>query len=101
MTYRVCSTYKGKQYCFTIGTPIITPQLPPWDPRSESEGYPGLVNDLNVLAGVHNMVNAISDKQTQEALLAGLHSALSAIQKRGEEHGFSVSENKQSQSANA
>jgi len=94
MSYKVCYTYEKQRVCHTVGTPIWTRQLPPWDSRGESGdgGYPGIVNDLSLIASVHNLANGISDRATQQALRSGLQSALSAIQKRGAEHGLTVSE---------
>jgi len=103
MSYKYCQIVKGEQFCVVVGPIIFVPQLPPWDSRGESEGqgYPGIANDLALLASVHNLANGISDQSTQKAVRIGLQSALAAVQKRGAEHGLSVSEIKQGEAATA
>lgn len=99
-TYIVCHTYKGKTTCTVVRGTIIKEGLPPWA-YGDSEGYSGLVNDLGLMASVGNLVGGISDKEVQQAIRGALQSALSVVQKRSEEQGFSVSESKKGQGPGA
>jgi hypothetical protein len=105
MTYHLCHTNSktGKTFCVTVGSPILEPRRIGWmaQGNSEGSGYPGIANDLSLLALVHDAASGISDKSTQDAVHIGIQSALAAIQKRGEEHGLSVREVNQSQGTSA
>jgi hypothetical protein len=94
---------KNRGYATPCGNPYLDAPIAPWDSRGESGdgGYPRIVNDLSLIASVHSLANGISDRATQEALRSGLQSALPAIQKRGAEHGLTVSEIKHGQAATA
>ena len=101
MSYQVCVTVDKKKFCFPVPTrgPIWKEPPPPW--AQEDSGYGALLNDLSLMSSIKEFADGISDKEVQQAIHSGLHTALSAVQKRSEQMGVSVSELRQSQGAKA
>ena len=101
MSYQMCITVEKQRVCFIVPTkgPIWKDPLPPW--AQEDSGYGALVNDLSLMSSIKDFADGISDKDVKQAIHSGLHAALSAVQKRSERIGVSVSELHQSQGAKA
>ena len=85
----ICFRFGGVEHCYDI--PIIEFPFPPHRPGPGPVNYPAFLHDATVLAAVNAAVAKVSDKGVQEALRAGLNSAVQALKKRGGEQVGSVS----------
>jgi hypothetical protein len=86
---RICFRFGNIEHCYDI--PVIELAIPFHIPGSGPVNYPALLHDATVLASVNAAIRKISDRGVQEALHAGVNSAVLALQERGGAHVGRVS----------
>jgi hypothetical protein len=86
---RICFKFGNIEHCYDI--PIIELPFLFHMPGPGPVNYPAFLHDATILATVNAAIRKISDPGVQEALHAGVNSAVQALQKRGGAHVGSVS----------
>ena len=81
---RICFTFNGRTFCFTV--PIILYPIDPPKPDPELKDYAGLLSDVTILGSVKAAANQLSEPAAKEAIHASLNRALEAVQKRAGAH---------------
>lgn len=81
---RICFTFNGRTYCFTV--PIIRYPIDPPKPDPELGDYAELISDATILASVRAAANQLSDGAARETVNVSLKRALEAVQNRAGSH---------------
>lgn len=84
----ICFKILGVEHCYYI--PEVEIPIPIHKPGPGPVNYPAFLYDATVLAAINRAASKISDKTVQEAVRAGVNSAIQALKKRGGEHNISL-----------
>jgi hypothetical protein len=86
---RICFKFGDVEHCYDI--PVIELPFRFHIPGPGPVNYPAFLHDATVLATVNAAIAKVSDQTVQEALRAGVSSAVQALKTRGGAHVGSVS----------